>query len=131
MADSLDDIAVARRAGKLAMGVNVQDSLPIGRELDRVETFRRLGVWHMLLAYQTRSLAADGCAEPDDAGLSLFGRALVQRMNAEGVVVDCAHTGLPLEPGGDGADHPSPPSSPTAGVFEIQVSTSATSSATI
>jgi membrane dipeptidase len=47
----------------------------------------------MLLAYQLRNRAADGCAEPADAGLSLFGRRLVREMNRLGMIVDGSHTG--------------------------------------
>ena len=93
MVDSLADIDAARGAGKLAMGINVQDCAPLETDLSRLAALRAAGVWHMLLAYQTRNLVADGCAEPADAGLSLLGRQVIAEMNRVGIVVDCAHTG--------------------------------------
>ena len=87
------EIDDARRTGKLALGLNVQDTALVHDDLARLEVLGDLGVRHMLLAYQIRNLAADGCAEPADAGLSLFGRQLVRKMNDAGIVVDGSHVG--------------------------------------
>lgn len=87
------EIDAARRDGKLALGINVQDTALVHDDLDRLEVLRDLGVRHMLLAYQVRNRAADGCAEPANAGLSLFGRELVRKMNDVGIVVDGSHVG--------------------------------------
>ena len=87
------EIDEAKRAGKLALGLNVQDTVLVHDDLDRLETLRNIGVRHMLLAYQVRNRAADGCAEPANGGLSLFGRELVRKMNEVGIVVDGSHVG--------------------------------------
>jgi membrane dipeptidase len=87
------EIEQGRRDGKLVIGLNSQDPGPIERDLSRVEAFHRLGMRHMLLAYNTRNLIADGCAEAADAGLSNFGRLFVREMDRVGIVVDGAHTG--------------------------------------
>lgn len=87
------EIDAARRDEKLALGINVQDTALVHDDLDRLEVLRDLGVRHMLLAYQVRNRAADGCAEPANAGLSLFGRELVRKMNDVGIVVDGSHVG--------------------------------------
>ena len=93
IATTLADVDQARAAGKLLLAFNVQDTVQIGTDLARIQILYDIGVWHMLLAYQTRNLVADGCAEQADAGLSNFGRRLVKEMNRVGVVVDCSHTG--------------------------------------
>lgn len=90
---SLAAIDQGRREGKLVVGLNIQDTVQLGMDLSRVETFHSLGVRHMLLAYNVRNFVADGCAEPADAGLSIFGRRVVREMNRVGMVVDLSHTG--------------------------------------
>jgi membrane dipeptidase len=90
---SLGDIDQGRRDGKLVVGLNVQDTVQVGRDLSRVEALYTLGVRHMLLAYNTRNFVADGCAEAADAGLSNFGRQVVREMDRVGMILDCSHTG--------------------------------------
>lgn len=90
---SLAEIDEGRRAGKLVVGLNSQETRPIGEDLSRIEALRALGVRHMLLAYNVRNLVADGCAEVADAGLSNFGRQVVAEMGRVGIIVDCSHTG--------------------------------------
>lgn len=90
---SADGVVQAKAAGKLAVSLHFQGTYAIGRDLDLVETFYALGIRHMLLAYNQRNFAADGCHEPTDAGLSRFGRDLVRTMNEVGMLVDVSHTG--------------------------------------
>jgi membrane dipeptidase len=87
------DFAVAKRSGRLAIIYGFQDATPFGEDLDRLDTFRGLGVRIVQLTYNRRNLVGDGCLEPGNAGLSLFGRALVERMNASNVLVDLSHCG--------------------------------------
>ena len=47
----------------------------------------------MHLTYNRRNLIGDGCAESADAGLSDFGRAVIEEMNRLGVIPDVAHSG--------------------------------------
>jgi membrane dipeptidase len=90
---SLAEIDQGRREGKLVVGLNVQDTVQLGMDLSRIEALYATGVRHMLLAYNVRNFVADGCAEPADAGLSIFGRQVVREMNRVGMVVDLTHTG--------------------------------------
>jgi membrane dipeptidase len=92
-AASVADIEAARRAGKLALGFNFQETLPFGRKLDNIQLFYDLGVRQALLAYNNRNFVADGCAEPADAGLSRYGREVVKEMNRVGMFVDGSHSG--------------------------------------
>jgi len=88
-----NDLAEAKRSGRLAIIYGFQDATPLGEDLDRLEVFRGLGVRIIQLTYNRRNLVGDGCLEPGDAGLSLFGRELVERMNARDVLVDLSHCG--------------------------------------
>lgn len=87
------DLAEAKRSGRLAIIYGFQDTTPFGEDLDRLDTFRGLGVRIVQLTYNRRNLVGDGCLEPGDAGLSQFGRELVERMNAHRVLVDLSHCG--------------------------------------
>ncbi|WP_426960022.1 dipeptidase [Muricoccus radiodurans] len=93
LALSVTDIRRAKAEHRLAVGFNFQGSNGLGGELDMVDVYYALGVRQMLLAYNKRNAAADGCLEESDAGLSGFGRNLVRRMNAVGMIVDATHTG--------------------------------------
>ena len=88
-----DDIALAKRSGTLGLILGFQNTEMLKRDLDRLDTFRRLGVLIIQLTYNTRNLIGDGCLEPGDAGLSEFGRAAVAQMNALGIAVDLSHCG--------------------------------------
>lgn len=87
------DLAEAKRTGRLAIIYGFQDTTPFGEDLARLDTFRGLGVRIVQLTYNRRNLVGDGCLEPADAGLSLFGRDLVERMNAHDVLIDLSHCG--------------------------------------
>jgi membrane dipeptidase len=41
----------------------------------------------------TQSLIGSGCLEPEDHGLSAFGRDVVQELNSSGVAIDLSHCG--------------------------------------
>ncbi len=87
------DFAAAKGSGRLAIIYGFQDATPFGEDLDRLDTFRGLGVRIVQLTYNRRNLVGDGCLEPGNAGLSLFGQKLVERMNASNVLVDLSHCG--------------------------------------
>jgi len=92
--ESTADIRAAHATGKLAFNLHFQGTNPIAGDLGMVEVYRRLGIGHMLLAYNYRNLTGDGCHEPSDAGLSVFGRELIAEMNRVRMIVDLAHTGV-------------------------------------
>lgn len=93
LVETAADVVRAKAAGKLGVGFNFQGSNGLGGDLNLVEAYYRLGVRQMILAYNVRNLAADGCHEPADGGLSQFGADLVREMNRVGMLLDCSHTG--------------------------------------
>jgi membrane dipeptidase len=94
LVETVDDILAARSAGKLAVIFHFQGSNPVANDLNMVELYYRLGIRHMLMAYNLRNAVGDGCKEfSGGAGLSRFGVQLVEEMNRVGMWVDCAHTG--------------------------------------
>ena len=93
LVQSIDDVDRARKEAKLAITMNFQGTNVLANDLGMVEVFYRLGVRHMLMAYNQKNLVGDGCAERTDAGLSRFGLALIKEMNRVGMLVDGTHTG--------------------------------------
>lgn len=88
-----DDIHEAKRSHRLGLIYGFQDATPFGEDLNRLDIFRDLGVRIFQLTYNRRNLAGDGCLEPGNAGLSIFGRQLVERLNETGSLVDLSHAG--------------------------------------
>jgi membrane dipeptidase len=87
------DILQAKAEGRLGIVLHFQNSEPFETDLDLVDAFQAAGVRMIQLAYNVRNRSGDGCEEPSDAGLSRFGRALVERLEDVRVVIDCSHTG--------------------------------------
>lgn len=90
---SVQDILTARDEKKVAVFLTFQETIPFEENLTLVGFFYELGVRHASLAYNIRNSVGDGCAEPGDAGLSLFGKLVVREMNRVGMIVDGAHAG--------------------------------------
>ncbi len=96
---SPEDIVAAKEQGKHCLyltgnGVPLtQQWVSVQDELRYVRIFFQLGIRMMHLTYNRRNLIGDGCAEPSNAGLSDFGRAVVAEMNRLGIIPDVAHSG--------------------------------------
>lgn len=90
--ESVDDIALARAAGQLAIGFDIEGANAVADQLSLVGVYRDLGVRWMLLAYNRNNRAGGGCQD-DDGGLTPFGRALLEELAARGVVACASHTG--------------------------------------
>ncbi|MFV0296465.1 MAG: dipeptidase [Hyphomicrobiaceae bacterium] len=91
--ETADDFDRARAAGKVGVIMGWQNCRPIADEPDRLYFFRRLGLRIMQLTYNFRNALGDGCLEPEEAGLTLFGRQCVKIMNEIGIAIDLSHVG--------------------------------------
>ena len=80
-------------AGRLGVAFHFQNTTPLGDDLDLLEAYQPLGVRMIQLTYNHRNAVGDGCLDPEDAGLSAFGRDLLAEMNRLGIVIDLSHTG--------------------------------------
>ncbi|RDZ26076.1 dipeptidase [Lysobacter silvisoli] len=87
------DFDRAQRERKTALVYGFQDTTPIGEDPDRIATFHRLGVRSVQLTYNLRNLVGDGCLEPADAGLSRYGRKIIEALNEQRIAVDLSHSG--------------------------------------
>jgi len=87
------DLIEAKKNSRLGLIYGFQDATPLGESLERLDLFYDLGLRVVQFTYNLRNLIGDGCLEPGDAGLSLFGRKLVARMNEKRMLVDLSHCG--------------------------------------
>ncbi len=89
----VENIAEAKRTGRVGIIFGVQDGGPFAAELTLLRSYRALGLRVASLAYNTRNVFADGCTEPANAGLSRLGREAVARLNELGITLDLSHVG--------------------------------------
>jgi membrane dipeptidase len=93
VADDATAIRAAQRAGRMSVSFHFQSATPMAPDLDLVDGFRGAGIGRAILAYNEANVFADGCHEPRNGGLTGYGRRLVERMDAAGMVVDMSHCG--------------------------------------
>lgn len=86
-----DDLDRAHREKKFGQIFTFQGTEPLGEDVERIPMFRKLGVRVIQLTHNRRNIVGDGALEPGNAGLSRFGHEVVERLNAEKIVVDLAH----------------------------------------
>jgi membrane dipeptidase len=94
LARKITDVDAAARDNKLAVFYNIQNSTPIGSDLDRVAALKALGLSSIQLTYNDRNLSGAGCFEVPDPGITPFGRELINRLAAERVLLDLSHAGM-------------------------------------
>ncbi|MGH8174273.1 MAG: dipeptidase [Rhodanobacteraceae bacterium] len=88
---TVGDLEEALRSHRVGLILRFQGTEPLGEDSDRIAMFRGLGVRVIQLTHNRRNLVGDGCTEPGNAGLSKFGIEVIERLNAENVVVDLSH----------------------------------------
>ncbi len=87
------DIEHVQREGKLAVGFDIEGCYCIGEQLDAVSLLYDLGVRWMAFVYNRRNLAGYGVHDPEDHGLTPFGRQVAAEMDRVGMIKCCSHTG--------------------------------------
>lgn len=90
---SVEQLEDAKETARVGIVLGFQDTTPYEGDLSRVEVFHDLGVRVVQLTYNVRNLVGDGCLEPGNAGLSTYGRQVVERLNDLGSIVDLSHCG--------------------------------------
>jgi membrane dipeptidase len=90
--DSAADLEVLNDSGRIGVIIGIQNSDHFLR-LDDIDTFHALGQRISQLTYNARNRIGNGATERTDGGLSDFGVAVVERMNAVGMAVDVSHCG--------------------------------------
>ena len=90
---SAADILKAKREQKFGVVIGTQDTAMVGPELDRLAAMKKDGVMTVQLTYNNRNLSGDGALEPANAGLSKLGRATIERIESEKLLLDLSHGG--------------------------------------
>jgi membrane dipeptidase len=92
LATTVTDIRRAKREGRVAYVLTFEGAEPVGRRLDLLEIFARLGLRMTTLTHSRRNLLADGTQHEIEAGgLTRLGKEAVQRCQELGIVLDLAH----------------------------------------
>jgi len=87
------DIARAKAEKKVGIIYGFQNAAMMGDDPARVDIFADLGVRIIQLTYNLRNQLGDGSIVPEGRGLTEFGRKVVDRLNANRVMVDLSHSG--------------------------------------
>ena len=90
---SAADILKAKREGRFAVIIGTQDTCMVGGELDRLAQMKKDGVTTVQLTYNNGNLSGDGALEPRDGGLTRLGKATIERIEAEKMLLDLSHGG--------------------------------------
>jgi membrane dipeptidase len=92
LVDGIEDLEKARRAGKIAVVMGVQNSEHF-RTVEDVKTFYQYGQRTGQLTYNSQNRLGAGCTERVDGGVTDFGVAVIEAMNKLGILVDVSHCG--------------------------------------
>lgn len=92
LATSVADIAAARRQGRMSVGLHLEGTECLERDVEMVDTLYALGIRHAILAFNQNNSAAGGCMEDEGIGLSRLGKRYVDRMRDVGMLLDLSHT---------------------------------------
>jgi len=87
------DIKSAKKEGKVAIIVGMQESKPFEEDLDLIIVFYKLGVRVIQLAYYLQNYLGAGCGEQVDHGLTDLGREAIKELNRLGILIDVSHCG--------------------------------------
>jgi membrane dipeptidase len=93
LARRFSDLARAKATDRTAIIYNVQDTSELEGDSSRIAVLKNLGIGVVQLTYNKRNLCGDGCLEPENAGLSDFGREVITAINDQHLLLDLSHGG--------------------------------------
>lgn len=89
---SAADVEAAKAEGRIALFMTIENGSALDNELDALDAYDRLGVRLMTLCHNGTHDWCDSATDaPRHNGLTDFGKEVVRRMNALGMIVDLAH----------------------------------------
>jgi membrane dipeptidase len=87
------DILHARDSGRIGIIYGFQNAAQVGGDLNRIATFKNLGVRVIQLTYNPENQIGDGSMAPQNRGLTSFGLDVVAQLNDKRIMVDLSHSG--------------------------------------
>ncbi len=87
------DIERSRAGGQLGIILHFEGTRCFERDPSVVELFYEIGIRQTLIAFNQQNSAGGGCADPQDGGLTPYGRRLVAEIERVGMLLDLSHTG--------------------------------------
>lgn len=92
LARTADDLYRLKKEGKKAVMMGIENGYAIGRDLTRLEHFRRRGVVYVTLCHNGDNDICDSArGGSEHGGLSDFGAKVVAEMNRVGLIIDLSH----------------------------------------
>ncbi|MBM3149758.1 MAG: hypothetical protein FJZ88_07015 [Chloroflexi bacterium] len=88
---SVEDMRQAKARGQIGIQICLHGPESIQGSLELLQAHRTLGATVFTLCSSYRNLITDGCREPGNAGLSLYGRRVVAELNRLKIAVDVSH----------------------------------------
>lgn len=82
------------KQGKRAIFIGMENGYPLGHDIALLDYFYKRGVRYITLAHTADNDICDSSTDrkdPEDRGLSDWGRQVVRRMNELGIMVDVSH----------------------------------------
>ncbi|RPH92711.1 MAG: hypothetical protein EHM68_16770 [Lysobacterales bacterium] len=89
----VESVRQANASGRLAVAFDVEGLVCVGDQLSVIPLLADLGVRWAALVYNRRNLIGYGCHDPDDQGLTPFGKRVVEAMDRAGIIKCCSHAG--------------------------------------
>ena len=89
-----DDAYQLKRDGKRAAFIGMENGYPVGKNLVNLEEYYRLGIRYLTLCHGADNDICDSSTDtdnPDDSGLSDFGKEVVAECNRLGIMADISH----------------------------------------
>ncbi len=89
-----EDARRLEKEGKRAIFIGMENGYPIGRDLALIDYFYGRGVRYVTLAHTADNDICDSSTDrkdPEDRGLSEWGKQVVRRLNDLGIMVDVSH----------------------------------------
>ncbi|RYD45326.1 MAG: peptidase M19 [Sphingomonadales bacterium] len=90
---SAADIRRAKAEKKIGIIYGFQNGAMMGKDAARVDIFANMGVRIFQLTYNPANQLGDGSMAPGNRGLTPFGREVIERLNAQHMIVDLSHSG--------------------------------------